>query len=365
MWPVCSYPSALARVFLETSATSTPRTWLLQLLLPIPLRRTATVAALRALPQHTLHWVHQFHTMPHWRLLRQLHALLVLEVVLVLVLPPLAIHGFGPGKNGHAPVACGLFALDDILGGKMPALPSFTQGVTIRVQWAEVQPTATTFNWTRLDQSVARAQAARRQLQFGVHPGASTPAWVYSAGAVSFPMLWNKPFSHGNCTTVPIPVPWDPIYVKHWTAFVWAFAKRYDHVAAVTGVKFAGLNAQSMENDVPAHNVSGCGGAGVVWDPSAIWQRLGYTPDVVIATFTTLIACYNTAWTNTSVVLMTGNFPWPAIDSSGQRTPRLDYGLSATLTVQFGRTAANGEVANNGLSATRAWSPPANLAPGV
>jgi len=269
-----------------------------------------------------------------------------------------------PGGGG-APRARGLFALDDILDGKMPALPEFTQGVTIRVAWSDVQPNATTFNWTRLDQSVLRAQASGRQLQFGVHPGASTPPWVYSAGAAAFPMLWNKPFSHGNCTTVPIPVPWDPIYLARWTSFVRALAERYDPVAAVTGVKFAGLNAQSMENDIPAKNVSNCGGSGVVWDPSAIWQRLGYTPDRITDTFTTLVSCYNTAFRNTSVVLMTGNFPWPAIDNSGQLTPRLDYQLSAALTVQFGRTAVNGEVANNGLSATRAWSPPANLTAGV
>jgi hypothetical protein len=62
---------------------------------------------------------------------------------------------------------------------------------------------------------------------------------------------------------------------------------------------------------------------------------------------------------------MTGNFPWPAIDNSGQRTPRLDYELSTILILQFGRTAANAEVANNGLSANRAWPPPAKLSPGV
>lgn len=257
------------------------------------------------------------------------------------------------------PTPLGLYALDDTLkNGTKPTLPPFTQGVTVRLQWSMVQLDATTFNWTGLDASVARAQAAGQQVQIGIHPGTGTPQFVYQAGAARFRMLWDLAFSHPNCTFVSFPIPWDQVYLSYWQKFLQALAERYDNNTAVAGIKVAGLNAQTMELVVPSKNVSDCGNA---WDPTEEWIKLGYTPQRVIDTFTKILGFYQAAFHNTKLVLMTGDFPWPAIDNHGNRTPELDTNLSHTLLLQFAQTVPDGEVANNGLSVWRKWIPPADL----
>jgi hypothetical protein len=102
---------------------------------------------------------------------------------------------------------------------------SAVQGVSLRTQWARVEPhehvNADDFYWGYLDQGVALGAQYGKKISILITAGVNCPQWLFDAGAPAF----NVTTEHGQI--LPMPLPWDPIFQQKWGAFVQAFAARY------------------------------------------------------------------------------------------------------------------------------------------
>ncbi len=102
-----------------------------------------------------------------------------------------------------------------------------------RFSWADLQPTATTYNWPTIDQQMARCKAAGMRYAFGVmnvsmdwgpDDGYAVPKWVFDSGATYYrvqdirrPTLFNViPYWTNN-----------PVFFAKQNAFIQALANRY------------------------------------------------------------------------------------------------------------------------------------------
>eukprot|EP00051_Salpingoeca_urceolata_P006455 m.85299 g.85299 ORF g.85299 m.85299 type:complete len:375 (+) comp14840_c0_seq2:132-1256(+) len=265
------------------------------------------------------------------------------------------------GHAGNAAVRpSGLYALDPCLhNGTCPSLPSFVQGVYVRVNWDQVQPTKMgPYNWTKIDMTVAHAKAAGHQVTIGVAPGSSSPHWLYEDGVPHFSMTWNFSWGPPRCTEVNVPLFWDPKFLEAYTAFLAALAVRYDAAPTVVGIKVTGVDAETMETVIPTKVIYGCGKQPD--DPIAKWIAVGYTPEKILLAWSTILEAYSAAFQHTSLVLMTGPWPFPGIDAQGKRTPQPDYNLTRTIQQMFTDKIGPDRCAiqNNGLSVWYHYAPP-------
>jgi hypothetical protein len=150
-------------------------------------------------------------------------------------------------ERRELPATVGVYALIDP-GTPIPSAvlqnPN-VDGVALRANWDHLEPTEGIYKWSdphdqnNLDSQVAAAAGAGKKVSISVTAGYRTPAWVYSAGAHSFP----DP-DHGG---VPIPKSWEPVYLARWTPFVQALGQHYAGNAAVVQVKITGINRTTQE----------------------------------------------------------------------------------------------------------------------
>src|SRR5271170_6093904 len=172
----------------------------------------------------------------------------------------IAIGVCGNAGNAWCARARGVFAL--MTPGATVPRPILTNpdvdGVALLFLWDRIEPHDGEFDWTRIDQEVARVRASGKHYSLGVTPGINTPAWVFADGAASFEFRWDKPLGPPPCTLVRFPIPWDPVYLKKWLIFVRAFGARYGDDPLLVLVKLQGVNAQTPEfllpHDSPSHS---------------------------------------------------------------------------------------------------------------
>ena len=102
------------------------------------------------------------------------------------------------------------------------AAKSFVDGFLVRVPWADVETSPSVFDWSLIDDQVAKVATDGKRIALAVVQGGSgTPAWLAGLGAqtVSYSFA-------GQTQTIALA--WDPVYLARWTAFVSALGARYD-----------------------------------------------------------------------------------------------------------------------------------------
>lgn len=77
---------------------------------------------------------------------------------------------------------------------------------------------------------MALAQSNNKKIAISVTAGIFSPDWIYSLGARRFYVA-----GLGY-----MPLPWDPVFQKHWAAFVQALGARYDGVSVVAYITMGG-----------------------------------------------------------------------------------------------------------------------------
>jgi Beta-galactosidase len=173
-----------------------------------------------------------------------------------------------------------------------PDLPAYTAvlanprvvGITINSTWAALEPANGTYAWTSLDDWIARAAAAGKQVILDVQAGEGSPGWV-NAGSATYSYKWIHTFGQSLCSTATIPLPWDAFFQASWATFATAFGAHYAGNPAVVGVKLTGVSSDTAEVflrfDTPGQTTFVCGGP---HDASlADWVTAGYTPTNVLA----------------------------------------------------------------------------------
>lgn len=257
----------------------------------------------------------------------------------------------------------GVYALadqDDALPGAVLDNPN-VDGLALRYSWKQLEPREGVFNWSPIDAQVTAAAKHRKKVSLGVTAGIRTPDWVYAAGAGYYSFIWDKPWGAPICSSQRIPIPWDPVYLAKWDAFVRALGARYAHNSNVVYVKITGVNATTQEAILPhsrSATISGFGVTCVSGDDIGRWQAIGYSRGKIAQAWKHMANTFAESFPEAELGLMIGPAGFPPIDDEGKIISRrgadreLALRLIAEGNTSYGRRFV---VQNNGLSAVRSW----------
>jgi hypothetical protein len=176
-------------------------------------------------------------------------------------------------------------------------------GLSIREDWKDLEPSEGSYNWTFLDSEVARATAAGKSVLLRISTQANKPAWVTAAVTAAGGSFYT--FDDNGVTTT-IPVFWDPTFLAKKKAMIAALGARFGNNPTVKIVAVSFANATSEDWNVP-HN------------PTEIqkWLAVGYTPDKLLSAGKDIITTAINAFPSQYLTLATG--------SDGDLDPDRDY----------------------------------------
>ncbi|HTT84257.1 MAG TPA: beta-galactosidase [Rhizomicrobium sp.] len=236
----------------------------------------------------------------------------------------------GGARSGAAlpsePSWDGIYALSEDLRRNNNLLPpdiyttDYIDGIVIKAEWSQIEPSPGSYDWTLVDQEVDAAVAHGKKITIGVEAGEATPAWLYAA-PYNVP---NETFEVGphsgmrqrGCAPVTLPVPWNNDFEQAYTAMMQALSEHLQTIpgaySLVTRVKLTGINTVDEE----FHLASACGGSDA---DTHIWRKLGFRPRRVFAAGQILFDAVNTAFPdkllNLDVIAHGG---LPTINNAGQ-----------------------------------------------
>lgn len=173
-------------------------------------------------------------------------------------------------------------------------------GVSVSAEWDVLEPQRGRHDWSSLDADVALVAGAGRRAALRIHPGISTPEWVYAAGARRFRFEDRNP-NHGESgnrrnqtrgQTLTLPVPWDEDFLVAWEAFVAAAGAHYRDERAVAMVHVTGPNKHSAEMVLPRQP-----------DDRQRWLEMGYTEDKLVGAWKRSLDAYARAFPRAALVL--------------------------------------------------------------
>lgn len=296
--------------------------------------------------------------------IRPLIGVLGLAVAAVIVAAPIAkSHAGSPAKTTVAVTINGVYATQGVRQNSSinsrVLTNRYVDGIVLQYSWAVIEPRDAVFNWKPVDSQIAQAEASGKKIALSVTAGYQSPSWLYAEGAEGFQFVWDKPsWGPPPCSVQTIPVPWDPIFLARWTAFVQAFGARYGSNPAVSNVKVTGLNSKTSEISLPLSvNAPINGGQCTSFNDVADWQAVGYTRTKVEAAWQQIANSYQASFPDKQFTaeLVPG---FPPIDDDGNIIPRAtaDYQVSADIIsngiADYGLQFVG---QNNGLSATWIW----------
>lgn len=241
--------------------------------------------------------------------------------LVLMVLAALMIFGAAAGANCQS--IKGIYALGSDTRSQIPRAvlenPN-VDGIALRYAWDDLEPAEGTFDWTRVDRDVARAQLYHKKVSLSVTAGVRTPHWVYAAGAAPFTFAWDKTWGFSLCSRQSIPVPWNTIYLSKWKAFVRGLGHRYAASPAVICIKLTGVNGPTQETQLPhsggaqvPHGRVICPGADSISD----WVAAGYTRSKVDRAWLGIADTFAQSFPNQRLALMISPRAFPPIDDSG------------------------------------------------
>ena len=119
----------------------------------------------------------------------------------------------------------GYFVMEQVGGQNVSeaklASPKWT-GIVIRQRWSAVQPTATTTDWTFIDEQIARAKKHHKKYILAIYTGDNDPTWL------NIPLYLTAPY------------PWDQTMLTEHGKMVELLGKRYAEDPDLVGVEIGG-----------------------------------------------------------------------------------------------------------------------------
>lgn len=123
-------------------------------------------------------------------------------------------------------------------------------GVVARISWEQIQQSPGTFDWTYLDTVNQRCWETGTYYQISVHCGEHVaqdgtvqqfwPSWLITQGCQTVAL-----YDPGTGKEETIPIPWDPVFLSYWNAFITQLGARYDTKLQLHSVQMAGCGRQS------------------------------------------------------------------------------------------------------------------------
>jgi hypothetical protein len=140
------------------------------------------------------------------------------------------------------------------------ALDAFTQsirtnhqltGVCLHVAWKQVEKEPGKPDFSAIDRFVTVLHAVNMKYELCLKPGADTPSFVYAQGAQPFETHIANRNRANFGQPVVIPVPWDPIYERDFSAIIAQLGERYASDPLCVGVVLTCANFLSAEMHLP------------------------------------------------------------------------------------------------------------------
>ena len=165
-------------------------------------------------------------------------------------------------------------------------------GVSIRQDWSELEPTEGVYHWTFLDQEVARATAVGKMVFLRINTQFAKPAWVTTAVTAAGGTFFT--FGEGADKTT-IPVFWDPTFLAKKKAMIAALGAHFTGQEAIKIVWTSFANANSEDWSVPHTSID-----------IENWFKAGYTTEKVLDAGQQIIDATMTAFPNQYVTIAVG-----------------------------------------------------------
>lgn len=140
----------------------------------------------------------------------------------------------------------------------------FVDGILVRLEWQTLEPTPGGYDWARLDEQLAAAEAAGKRVSLAIINGPQSPGWLPGLGVQMFSYARND-------DQLSMPVPWDEVYLDRWLAFVAAIGQRYENDERIALVYITTSSFNGFEMQLPFRP-----------DDVSNWNAIGYDPDLVV-----------------------------------------------------------------------------------
>ncbi len=114
-------------------------------------------------------------------------------------------------------------AFSSSVGGGLALSNEHALGALVRVQWQELEPVKSGYNWAAIDDQVAAmdAHSAGKPWSLAIVAGSASPTWLYDTGVASFQVLWRQ-------VLVTVPKFWNPLLQSHLADLADALSQRYN-----------------------------------------------------------------------------------------------------------------------------------------
>jgi hypothetical protein len=124
-------------------------------------------------------------------------------------------------------------------------------GLCLHMAWNGIEKQDGQFDFTAVDRAVKALRGIGMKYQLCLHPGASTPDFVYAQGAKAFATKIMNPHKATYGQSIQIPVPWDPVYEEKFSRMIQELGKRYSSDPLCVSVVLTCANAISAEMHLP------------------------------------------------------------------------------------------------------------------
>ncbi len=141
-------------------------------------------------------------------------------------------------------------------------------GISIRQDWKDLEPSEGVYNWSFLDSEVARAAAAGKSVLLRINSQTGKPSWVNTAVSQAGGSFFT--FDNDGVQAT-IPVFWDPTFLAKKKAMIAALGAHFTNNPAIKIVSVSFANASSEDWNVP-HTPP----------EVADWLALGYTSEKLL-----------------------------------------------------------------------------------
>lgn len=233
-------------------------------------------------------------------------------------------------------------------------------GLTIREQWKNIEPGEGNYDFSRIDDAVARATSLNKTIQLIIVPGFYTPNWVLSQidsceddlilppaiASLCGKLKMIVPYGADVGDTLWLPMPWNSLYKQKWQNFLMALAQQYNSSSTVVSVALGGPTSVSCEMTMPE------------WWKYWQWQnilKLFYQPNdphrnsnlAFVEEWKNSIQLYDQIFANKTIIVTMANalISFPSNTSEAARDTILDYFKNVTYLYNFKGTQTSGLMA--------------------
>ena len=202
----------------------------------------------------------------------------------------------------------------------------YINGAFLKTSWSDLEPADGAYEWSALDAQVKIAEGAGKKVALGVQAGTKTPGWVYAEGAKPFHTITTEAADGNFCQSQSVPIPWDPVFLRKWTAFVAAFGARYANDPHISEVKITGINTTTNETKMPhspgeTRSKKKGSRAGIPCtfpNDDANWLAAGYTQAKVFGAWKRMATAFAVAFPKQALTVMTSTHSMPSVGPDGR-----------------------------------------------